>query len=122
MEFDGSVFTTGKRSSHPPMERTKAGDTMIATPTKRQHYCIATVPLHSEHLQQASLFDERTYPLPKVLPGRASVIVDGDEWGDNFKRGIVSSYNFLTGLHTIQIESIEALDCYGREIRKALRS
>ena len=104
------------------MERTKAGETMIATPTKRQHYCIATVPLRWEHLRQASLFDERTYPLPKVLPGRAAVIVDGDEWGDNFKRGIVSSYNFLTGLHTIQIESIEALDCYGREIRNALRS
>ena len=96
---------------------------MIATPTKRQYYCIATVPLRSEHLQQASLFDERTYLLPKVLPGRAAVIVDGDKgWQDNFKRGIVTNYDFLTGLHTIQIESIEALDCYGREIRRALRS
>jgi len=105
------------------MERTKAGETMIATPTKRQHYCIATVPLRWEHLQQASLFDQRMYPLPKVLPGRAAVILNGDEgWQDNFKRGIVSSYNFSTGLHTIQIESSETLDCYGREIRNALRS
>ena len=50
------------------------------------------------------------------------MIVDSDEgWQDNFKRGIVANYDFLTGLHTIQIESIEALDCYGREIRKTLR-
>ena len=93
---------------------------MIVTLTKRQHYCIATVPLRSEHLRQASLFDERTYLLPKVLPGRAAVIVDSDEgWQDNFKRGIVTNYDFLTGLHTIQIESIEELDCYSREIVKA---
>jgi hypothetical protein len=96
---------------------------MLAVSTKRQHYCIATVPLHCEQLRQAALFDERIYPLPKVLPGRAAVIVDSDEgWQDNFKRGMVTNYDFLTGLHTIQIESIEALDCYGREIRNALRS
>ncbi len=95
---------------------------MKVAPIKRQHYCIATVPLCCEHLRQASLFDQRMYPLPKVLPGRAAVIVDGDEgWQDNFKRGMVTTYDFLTGLHTIQIESIEALDCYEREIRKALR-
>jgi len=69
-----------------------------------------------------STFDGKTYPLPKVLPGRAAVIVDSDEgWQDNFKRGIVTNYDFLTGLHTIQVESIEELDCYGREIRRALR-
>jgi len=73
-------------------------------------------------LCQVGLFDQRRYPLPKVLPGEVAVIVDSDEWGDNFKRGIVRKYNFLTGAHTIEIESIETLDCYGREIRKALRS
>src|SRR5260221_2771836 len=97
---------------------------MIEAPltTNEEEFMYAVVPLRSAYFCQVGLFDERTYPLPKVLPGRAAVIVDSDEWGDNFKRGIVSSYNFLTGLHTIQIESIEALDCYGREIRKALRS
>jgi len=97
---------------------------MIEAPhaNDEEQFVYALVPLRSGFLRQASLFDGKTYPLPKVLPGRAAVIVDSDEWGDNFKRGIVSSYNFLTGLHTIQIESIEALDCYGREIRKALRS
>ena len=127
MEVDGSVLTTGKQSSRPHLERTaesihEASETMRAAPTKRRHYCIATVPLRCEHLRQTSLFDERTYPLPKVLPGSTAVIVDSDEgWQDNFKRGIVTNYDFLTGLHTIQIESIEALDCYGREIRKTLR-
>src|SRR5260370_32004431 len=93
---------------------------MIVTLTKRQRYCIATAPLRSEQLRQASLFDERTYLLPKVLPGRAAVIVDSDEgWQDNFKRGIVTNYDFLTGLHTIQIESIEELEWYRRELVKA---
>ena len=97
---------------------------MIEAPhaNDEEQFVYALVPLRSGFLRQASLFDGKTYPLPKVLPGRAAVIVDSDEWGDNFKRGIVSSYNYLTGLHTIQIESIETLDCYGREIRKALRS
>src|SRR5260221_12169927 len=71
---------------------------------------------------QVGLFDQIRYPLPKVIPGEVAVIVDSDKWGDNFKRGIVRRYNFLTGVHTIEIESIETLDCYGREIRNALRS
>jgi len=75
---------------------------MIAVSTKRQHYCIAAVPLRREHLRQASLFDERTYLPPKVLLGRAAVIVDSDEgWQDNFKRGMVTNYDFLTGIYTI---------------------
>jgi hypothetical protein len=49
------------------------------------------------------------------------VIVDGDEWQDNFKRGIVISYNFFTGFHTIRIDSLEELDFYGRGILKARR-
>jgi len=82
----------------------------------------AVVPLRSAYFCQVGLFDQVHYPLPKVLPGRAAVIVDSDEgWQDNLKRGMVTNYDFLTGLHTIQIESIEALDCYGREIKKVLR-
>ena len=97
---------------------------MIETPLNNandeEQFRYSIVPLRASFFCQASLFDERTYPLPKVLPGEAAVIVDSVDWEDNFKRGIVSSYNILTGVHTIQIESIETLDCYGREIRKAL--
>ncbi len=99
---------------------------MIEAPTNNandeQEFMYALVPLRPGLLCQVSLFDERTYPLPQVIPGEAAVIVDSDEWGDNFKRGIVRRYNFLTGVHTIEIESSETLDCYGREIRHALRS
>jgi hypothetical protein len=87
-----------------------------------KEFMYALVPLRPGLLCQVSLFDERTYPLPQVIPGEVAVIVDSDEWGDNFKRGIVRRYNFLTGVHTIEIESSETLDCYGREIRHALRS
>ena len=82
----------------------------------------ALVPLRSGFLCQASLFDERTYPLPEVIPGEAAVIVDSDRRQDNFKRGIVTAYSYETGLHTIQIDSIETLDSYGREIRNDLQS
>ncbi len=98
---------------------------MIEAPhaNDEEQFVYALVPLRSGFLRQASLFDGKTYPLPKVLPGRAAVIVDSDEgWQDNFKRGMVTNYDFLTGLHTIQIESSETLDCCGREIRNALRS
>ncbi len=97
---------------------------MIEAPNANdeEQFVYALVPLRSSFLRQASLFDGKTYPLPEVLPGRAAVIVDSDEGRqDNFKRGMVTNYDFLTGLHTIQIESIEELDCYGREIRRALR-
>src|SRR5258708_39883412 len=88
-----------------------------------EQFVYALVPLRYGFLRQASLFDGKTYPLPKVLPGRAVVIVDSDEgWQDNFKRGMVTHYDFLTGLHTIQIESSEQLDCYAREIRRPLHS
>ena len=83
----------------------------------------ALAPLNRPGLLcQVGLFDQVHYPLPKVIPGEVAVIVDSDEWGDNFKRGIVRRYNFLTGVHTIEIESSETLDCYGSEIRNALRS
>ncbi len=97
---------------------------MIEAPpnTNEEEFMYAVVPLRSAYFCQVGLFDQVHYPLPKVIPGEVAVIVDSDKWGDNFKRGIVSSYNYLTGLHTIQIESIETLDCYGREIRNALRS
>src|SRR5260370_36874998 len=93
---------------------------MIEAPhaNDEEQFVYALVPLRSGFLRQASLFDGKTYPLPKVLPGRAAVIVDGDEgWQDNFKRGMVTTYDFLTGLHTIKIESIEELDFCGREIK-----
>ena len=98
---------------------------MIEAPhaNDEEQFVYALVPLRSGFLRQASLFDGKTYPLPEVLSGRAAVIVDSNEgWQDNFKRGMVTNYDFLTGLHTIQIESSEELDCYGREIRRALRS
>src|SRR5258708_27792794 len=98
---------------------------MIEAPNANdeEQFVYALVPLRSAFLRQASLFDGKTYPLPKVLPGRAAVIVDSDEgWQDNFKRGMVTNYDFLTGLHTIQIESLEELDCCGIDIRRAFRS
>ena len=53
---------------------------------EEEQFMYALVPLRSGFLRQASLFDERTYPLPEVIPGEAAVIEDSDEWGDNFKR------------------------------------
>jgi len=81
----------------------------------KQHYTYANeeeqlmysiVPLQSSFLCQASLLDVKTYPLPKVIPGEAAVIIDSIDWGDNFKRGLVIAYSYETGLHTIQIDSI----------------
>src|SRR5260221_11857653 len=98
---------------------------MIEAPlnnANEEEFMYALVPLRSGFLCQASLFEEKTYPLPKVVPGEAAVIADADEWGNNFKKGTVRSYNYFTGVHTIQIHSVEMLDCYGREIRKALHS
>ena len=83
----------------------------------------ALVPLNRPGLLcQLGLFDQIRYALPKVLPGSYAVITDADQWQDNFKRGIVTAYSYKTGIHTIEIESSETLDCYGREIRNALRS
>ena len=98
---------------------------MIEAPlsnANEEEFRYSIVPLRSGFLRQASLFDERTYPLPQVIPREAAVIIDSDTWQDNFKRGIVRRYNYLTGVHTLEIESSETLDCYGREIRHALRS
>ena len=83
----------------------------------------ALVPLNRPGLLcQVGLFDQIRYALPKVLPGSYAVITDADQWQDNFKRGIVTAYSYKIGIHTIEIESSETLDCYGREIRNALRS
>jgi hypothetical protein len=93
---------------------------MIGTlPVRMQPVSYATVPLSSEYLSQASLFDKEVYPLPKVLPGQEAVIVDADEWQHNFKRGRVLSYSYVTGLHTILFDSVSASDFYGREIIQA---
>ena len=90
---------------------------MIETlPTRIHPFNYATVPLRAEYLFQASLFDERTYPLPKVLPGRDAVVVDADCWQHNFKRGRVLSFSFLTGLHTILFDSVSEGAFFGREI------
>ena len=99
---------------------------MIEAPpnnANEEEFMYALVPLNRPGLLcQVGLFDQIRYALPKVLPGSYAVITDADQWQDNFKRGIVRRYNFLTGAHTIEIESSETLDCYGREIRNALRS
>ena|SRR5260221_3348352 len=97
---------------------------MIEAPlnTNEEEFMYAVVPLRSAYFCQVGLFDQVHYPLPKVIPGEVAVIVDSDEWEDNFKRGMVRRYNFLIGAHTLEIESSETLDCYGREIRNALRS
>lgn len=97
---------------------------MIETPVhhanEKEQFLYALVPLRRDFLQQASLFDESKYPLPKIIPGNEAVIVDSDEgYHHNFKRGMVTGYNFLTGLHTIQIESVEALYCNCYEIVRA---
>jgi hypothetical protein len=95
---------------------------MIAVPTMQQQFDIANVPLRSEYLRQASLFDERDYPLPTVLPGRIAVIIDADDWTHNFKRGRVLSYSFFTGVHTIQFDSVSEGAFYGLEIMQAIVS
>jgi hypothetical protein len=92
---------------------------MIIAPIAPQTLTTETIPLRREYLQQASLFGEKTYPLPKVLPGSYAVIMDADEWEDNFKRGRVIRFDYSTALHTILIDSIEVSDFYGREIVKA---
>ena len=92
---------------------------MIVAPAPPQEFTTATVPLRCDYLRQASLFGERTYPLPKVLPDQKAVIVDGDNWQDNFKRGIVSGYSFFTVLHTIHFNSVLEGPFFGREIIKA---
>jgi len=81
-----------------------------------------TVPLHPDYLRQASLFDEATYPLPTVIPGRNAVIVDADDWSHNFKKGIVMRYSYFSGLHTIHIASMAEGDFKGWEIMKAFGS
>ena len=87
---------------------------------KRESYTYATVPLHRDYLQQASLFDTKTYFLLTVTTGQEAFIYDADGWQVyNGRSGRVTAYNFLTGLHMIQIESIEEFDCYSREIVKA---
>ena len=90
---------------------------MLHAPTR--HQCsIATVPLRRDCLRQASLFDERDYPLPAVLPGGEAVIIDADNWTHNFKKGRVTAYNYATGLHTIHFDSLSEDEFFGREIRK----
>jgi hypothetical protein len=93
---------------------------MIGTlPVRMQPVSYATVPLSSEYLSQASLFDKRVYPLPKVLPEEFAVIVDADAWQHNFKRGRVLRYSYVTGLHTILFDSVSEAEFYGREIIQA---
>jgi hypothetical protein len=96
---------------------------MIEAPpnnTNEERIMYAIVPLNRPGLLcQAGLFDQRRYALPKVLPGSYAVITDADQWQDNFKRGMVTAYSYETGVHTIQIDSVEELGLFGREIRKA---
>ncbi len=87
--------------------------------SEEEQFAFANVPLHRDYLRQASLFDERDYPLPCVLPGGEAVIVDADDWTHNFKKGTVTAYNYATGLHTVHFAGIVDRDFYGREIRKA---
>jgi|GraSoi2013_115cm_1033766.scaffolds.fasta_scaffold62426_1 hypothetical protein len=91
----------------------------LDTPLIREQLAISQVPLRCECLRQAALFEERTYPLPKVLPGREAIIVDAACQILNFRRGIVTTYSYFTGLHTINVESM--IDCgfLGREIVRA---
>ena len=95
---------------------------MIAAPAALHQYTIATLPLRCEYLRQASLFEERDYPLPTVLPGQEVVIYDAENWQDNFKRGRVIAYSYFTGLHTILFDSVSEGDFKGWEIMKALGS
>jgi len=95
---------------------------MIAAPSdnasEEERFAFANVPLRRDYLRQASLFDERDYPLPAVLPGGEAVIVDADDWTHNFKKGTVTAYNYATGLHTIHFDSLSEDEFFGREIRK----
>ncbi len=99
---------------------------MTVTLGKPQPYTTATVPLLREHLYQPALCDPlfpgRAYPLPKIVPGQEALIYDADAWDVwNGRRGIVLSYSFFTGLHTMLVERIWELDFYGREIMKGRR-
>jgi hypothetical protein len=95
---------------------------MIAAPSdnamEEEQFAYANVPLHRDYLRQASLFDERDYPLPAVLPGGEAVIVDADDWTHNFKKGRVTAYNYATGLHIIRFAGVSEVEFFGREIRK----
>jgi hypothetical protein len=79
---------------------------MIVVTTVQQQFNTANVPLRCEYLRQASLFDERDYPLPTVMPGKVAVIFDADDWTLNFKRGTVTAYSYFSGLHTIYFDSM----------------
>jgi len=96
---------------------------MLAAPSdfarEEEQVAYATVPLHRDYVRQGSLFDERDYPLPAVLPGGEVVIIDADDWTHNFKKGRVTAYNYATGLHTIQFAGVSVAEFFGREIRKA---
>lgn len=99
---------------------------MIEAPisnVNNEEFIYSIAPLNRPGLFcQVGLFDQIRYPLPKVLPGSYAVITDADDCIENFRRGLVTAYSYETGLHTIKIDSIEALDFFGREIMKAFRS
>jgi hypothetical protein len=100
----------------------RAEKTMIEAPLENaneEQFMYSIVPLRRDFLCQAGLFDERTYSLPKVLPGQFAVITDADECEDNFKRGRVIAYDYSRGTHTILIESREVNNLYGYEIVRA---
>jgi hypothetical protein len=86
---------------------------------EEERFAFAKVPLHRDYLRQASLFADRDYPLPNVLPGGEAVIVDADDWTHNFKKGTVTAYNYATGLHTIHFDSLSEDEFLGREIMKS---
>jgi hypothetical protein len=95
---------------------------MIGAPEAPRLYTVASVPLRSECLRQASLFEAITYSLPTVLPGGQAVIVDADDWLHNFKKGTVIRYSYRSGLHTILFDSVSEGDFKGWEIMQAFGS
>jgi hypothetical protein len=84
-----------------------------------QQLAVSQIPLRCEYLRQASLFEERTYPLPQVLPGQEAIIADADCQIFNFRRGIVTAYSYFTGLYTINQESNFSLGFSEQEIVRA---
>ena len=94
----------------------------LDTARKDEQFTSGSVPLHPDYLRQASLFEDRDYPLPTVMLGEEAVIFDADDWTHNFKKGTVIAYNYATGLHTIHFDSMAEHQFLGREIIKAIGS
>ena len=103
---------------------------MKEAPEAGQPFTSATVPLRREYFRQPVLLDpffpERSYLLPKIVPGQEARVCDADyQWeAYNGREGTVTHYSYFTGLHTIAFggrRGTYAGYFLAREIMKARR-